>query len=718
MGEPSRQKQDVSQYNVTVDTVAPRADPSSSSASAHALHANLERGLTMTRVPLTKKHVYGPRDSLEMSFVEDYIPPPPPGTDVLKRTSLGLAPGLGSELGASNDSAGTERTAASSTCASSDRKSLDRFGLTRPRISVGTASTSDRSLTIEFISCEEPAGDTDDVHVDDDDDDDGGVDNSDRSQHKRPSTSSIESIMKYKTHDESLKNSYVSSRRKHLKKQKQKKKKKRASIKRNRHSGTALARMGRRVGSLPNMKRALGSVVRLGSTANFDSDLPGKVTEVSSSASNLPKGGETNADWASPPVPAAAATEASTGNIFLDMLEKKEAKAMEIDKGGGVNSIPTTSCNDGAVSAVMVPSTSISTDPTCTAPATSSTKESTGNIFLDMLKHQEEQQWQQPGVDRATTTSLLGLPQNRAMNNSSNLVIKSNTTTAGTGLVFDPRLTKVRDVGNGGITPSETSNVSEGPLHSTDGPMEGEPRILDSSGIPSARPRRAGRRASYGDVSDLRKNVNFAVEELSHSKKSKKRLSFSSVSKAFNDSLASLLSNGSKSQGDGVDDDEEENDDENDNNSPALKFSTLEIREYDTQLDTNPGVSCGPAIALSWSYTVSARVTVEKYEELRPPRRRMKEMRVPASEREFRLRMSGVSRREIEESIKSIEKARKERRKAIQHMKNDTMHEKLEGARRKLLKLLGRKKSQKQKEEELWDNAQCYFAANTTGTSK
>ena len=701
---------DVSEYNVTVDTVAPCADPSAAAvASAHALHANLERGLTMTHVPRTNKRVYGPRDSLEMSFVEDYIPAPPPsGADALKRKSLGLTPGLGrstSELGASNDSAGTGRTAASSTTCASDSKSLDRFGLARPRISVDTVSTSERSLTIDCITCEEPPA----VNVDDSHDDD---DTSDRSKHRRP----VESIMKYKTHEESIKHSYESSRRKHLKKQTQKKKKKRASIKRNRLSGTALARMGRRVGSLPNMKRALSSVVRLGSTTNANSDSPDKASEEFTSAQAMPRGGETNADWASPPVPAATATEASTGNIFLDMLEKKEAKDMEIDEEDGADSIPTISCNDGAVSAALIPSvtpsTSVSTAPA--APAISSTKESTGNIFLDMLKQQEEQQ--RSGVDRAITPPLLGLSQFRAVSNSSNLASTStsNTTTAGAGagLVFDPRLTKVRDVGNGNLTPSETSNISEGPLHSTDEPVENKHPLLDSSGIPSARPRRTGRRASYGDVSDLRKNVNFAAEELSHPKKSKKRLSFSSVSKAFNDSLASLLSNGSKSQGDGIDNDEE--DDDEHIKKTVLQFSTLEIREYDTQLDINPSVSCGPAMALSWSYTVSARVPVERYEENRPPRRKMREMRVPASEREFRLRMSGVSRKEIEESIKSIERARKKRRKAIRQMKNDTMHEKLEGARRKLLKLLGRKKSQKQKEQELWENAQYYFASNTT----
>lgn len=602
----------------------------------------------MSHVPRTNNYINGPRDSLEMSFAE-YIPPPSSSSSanvLMKRKSLGLAPGLGrstSELGASNDSAGTEKTAASSTrptCAGGS-KSLDRFGLARPRISVDTVSTSERSLSIDCITCEEALA----VNVDDAHDDD---DTSDRNKQERAPT---ESIMKYKTLEESIKHSYESSRRKHLKKQTQKKKKKRASMKRNRLSGTTLARMGRRVGSLPNMKRALGSVVRLGSTANVSSDSSGKVTEESTSAQTMPRGGETNANWASSPVPAAA---------------------------------------------------------------TSHTKESKGNIFLDMLKQQEEHQ--RSGVERAITPPLLGLHQPRPLNNTSNLASTnmSNTTTAGAGLVFDPRLIKVRDVGNDNLTPSETSNISEGLLHSTDGLVENKPRVLDNCSTPSARPHRTGRRASYGDVSDLRKNVDFAVEESSRPKKSKKRLSFSSLSKAFNDSLASLLSNGSKSQGDGIDEDDEEDDDEHIDNSPVLKFSTLEIREYDTQLDTNPSVSCGPAMALSWSYNVSARVTVEKYEEHRPPRRKMREMRVPASEREFRLRMSGVSRKEIEESIKCIEKARKKRRKAIQQMKNDTMHEKLEGARRKLLKLLGRKKSQKQKEKELWENAQYYFAANTT----
>ena len=230
--------------------------------------------------------------------------------------------------------------------------------------------------------------------------------------------------------------------------------------------------------------------------------------------------------------------------------------------------------------------------------------------------------------------------------------------------------------------------------------------VFDLTTASALRPPRAGRRrASHGDLADLRKSVDLAVAEEAISRpKAKKRISFKSMTKVLNDSISSLLSAGSKSQGDGIGDKEDESTD------TVLKFSTLEIREHATQLDTNPSVSSGPAVALSWSYNVSARVMIENYEELRPPRRQMREMRVPASEREARLLASGVSRREIEVSIKSIKEAQKKRKKAIDQMKNDTVYEKIEAVKRRLLKIMGRKKSQKKEEEDLWDSAQTYFA--------
>ena len=509
-----------------------------------------------------------------------------------------------------SSSTSTDRTAASSTCA--ERGLLEqeeRPGLTGA--SAG-ADTSERSLTILSIMCEEPKADADA--------DDSG------SRTKGPA----ESIMKYKTLEESLQNSYESSRRKHLTPRQKK-----AQMKRNRNSGLALAKMAqstvRRVGSLPNM------IARLGSSANFDGDddsPAGSGSLEESSAHTASSGGEANAEWASPG-PVAAAAIGTGGTAATDMSTHQEHP-----------------------------------------------KTSTGNIFLDMLQEEEEEdkekdsqdQQAKPWAGHAPLETVT--PPIPSLSTDSNPATKESSMTgtdnAGAGLVFDP-----------------TTGL-----------------VFDLTTASALRPPRAGRRrASHGDLADLRKSVDLAVAEEAISRpKAKKRISFKSMTKALNDSISSLLSTGSKSQGDGI------GDKENESTDTVLKFSTLEIREYATQLDTNPSVSSGPAVALSWSYNVSARVMIENYEELRPPRRQMREMRVPASEREARLLASGVSRREIEVSIKSIKEAQKKRKKAIDQMKNDTVYEKIEAVKRRLLKIMGRKKSQKKEEEDLWDSAQTYFA--------
>ena len=568
----------------------------------------------MTNIPIpipTTANTFGARDSLDVCTHGgryEYLQPPPPSGDVRMKAPARLSL-----------SSSTAQTAASSTCA--EQAPLEE----RPRLT-GAASAgadaSERSLAILSITCEEPEADAD-----------AAANSGSRAM------GPAESIMKYKTLEESLRNSYESDRRKHLA---PRQKKKKAQMKRNRNSGVALAKMarsmGRRVGSLPNMRKAaLDSIVRLGSTANFDGkgDSPAGSGSLESSAHTAPGEGEANAEWASPG-PVAAAATGTSGTTGNDMSKHQEHP-----------------------------------------------KVSTGNIFLEMLKHQEEekekgsqdQQAQQRAGHAPLGTVTPSLPSlctdpNPATKESS--MTGTGNVAAGAGLVFDP-----------------TTGL-----------------VVDLTTASALRPPRAGRRrASHGDLADLRKSVDLALAEEEISRpKAKKRISFKSVSKVFNDSIASLLSNGSKSQGEGIGDKEDES------TNAVIKWSTLEIREYATQLDTNPSVSSGPAVALSWSYNVSPRVMIEKYEELRPPRRKMREMRVPSSEREARLLASGVSRREIEQSIKSIKEAQKKRKKAIGQMKNDTVYEKIEVAKRRLLKILGRKKSQKKEEEDLWDSAQTYFA--------
>lgn len=119
----------------------------------------------------------------------------------------------------------------------------------------------------------------------------------------------------------------------------------------------------------------------------------------------------------------------------------------------------------------------------------------------------------------------------------------------------------------------------------------------------------------------------------------------------------------------------------------------------------------GPALTLGWQYTTSQPVDFYQYEEYRPTRRQMKEMRLPREVREQRLMASGVSRSEMERSIKQANIAKQRRSKTLRQLKHYTLHERLEGMKKKCLKMMGKRQSHEVEERKLWEEAQCYFAA-------
>lgn len=59
-----------------------------------------------------------------------------------------------------------------------------------------------------------------------------------------------------------------------------------------------------------------------------------------------------------------------------------------------------------------------------------------------------------------------------------------------------------------------------------------------------------------------------------------------------------------------------------------VRFGTLEIRHYKVVWD-NSSPSRGPSMTLGWQYLSSAAVTIDEYEETRPPRRTRRELRIP-----------------------------------------------------------------------------------------
>lgn len=100
----------------------------------------------------------------------------------------------------------------------------------------------------------------------------------------------------------------------------------------------------------------------------------------------------------------------------------------------------------------------------------------------------------------------------------------------------------------------------------------------------------------------------------------------------------------------------------------TLSFSTLEIREYYITLGDNPGGTHGPPISLSNDYCEDRTflISIDKYEETRPPRRAKNELYMSGSIRVFTLlKELGYSIKEIQEATKTAQKIRKKRRKSI-----------------------------------------------------
>lgn len=111
--------------------------------------------------------------------------------------------------------------------------------------------------------------------------------------------------------------------------------------------------------------------------------------------------------------------------------------------------------------------------------------------------------------------------------------------------------------------------------------------------------------------------------------------------------------------------------------SRGVKFSDIEIREYEMTASDNPGVSKGPGIGIGWKYVEMESLSVELFEKHHPPRRSMKEIKVTTRERMDRLRDSGYTQREIQQIVKQINIAKRKRQGTLDRMKLHTAHEKV-----------------------------------------
>lgn len=155
-------------------------------------------------------------------------------------------------------------------------------------------------------------------------------------------------------------------------------------------------------------------------------------------------------------------------------------------------------------------------------------------------------------------------------------------------------------------------------------------------------------------------NIQDVSRQQFHQKKRKSSLK--STRTRNNNSNVSSTSDEMKKQSIGGGDDVVEKENNNSNNK-SVRFSIVEIRDYNLCLGDNPSVSRGVPISLDWDYDTEHSHEFEEYESDRIVDRRTapNEMKRPSLQRVQLLKGLGYSRNEINEQAKCIHRIQEQR---------------------------------------------------------
>lgn len=144
----------------------------------------------------------------------------------------------------------------------------------------------------------------------------------------------------------------------------------------------------------------------------------------------------------------------------------------------------------------------------------------------------------------------------------------------------------------------------------------------------------------------------------------------------------------------------------NKSTSKSVRFKSVQIREHGLMPTINPSVTSGPALGLAWEYNDLPTYSLQSYEQTRPTRRTRAEFQMPQSVRVEILRQEGFSRKEIQETVRAINIARKQRRATVMTQEVEELHLAVEWVGRKVKKAIGARSTSTKEEAQLWKNAQ------------
>ncbi|KAL3911429.1 MAG: hypothetical protein SGILL_007285, partial [Bacillariaceae sp.] len=119
-------------------------------------------------------------------------------------------------------------------------------------------------------------------------------------------------------------------------------------------------------------------------------------------------------------------------------------------------------------------------------------------------------------------------------------------------------------------------------------------------------------------------------------------------------------------------------------NGPIVKkvaFGNVTLRCYERILTDNPAVQSGPAIGIGWRYKRSGHFDVDEFEQGRGHPRSSDELVLPRPVREKMLKDAGFDQKEIADMVRTILKAKNQRKQTVHNLNAQGMEEAVENAR-------------------------------------
>ncbi|CAJ1946310.1 unnamed protein product [Cylindrotheca closterium] len=131
----------------------------------------------------------------------------------------------------------------------------------------------------------------------------------------------------------------------------------------------------------------------------------------------------------------------------------------------------------------------------------------------------------------------------------------------------------------------------------------------------------------------------------------------------------------------------------------SVRFTDIQIRDYERTVGDNPSCSSGPPICIGWAHGQTRFVNIDSYEHSRSARRTQRKLVLNRQNREALLAYWAVPVNEIVEAIRGNVRVKNQRRQTVTNLgKVEKLEEAFESAARKLKKtLLKRRKGGKLK---------------------